>query len=428
MVPVTLGILLTLLALSIPVAAALGVLGLVLSNLYSSLPLSLALGEVAWTASTSFILVAVPFFVLLGEIMLRAGIAERMYTAMMQWVSWLPGGLMHANIAACAMFAATSGSSPATAATVGTVAVGEIKKYEYNTRLFLGTIAAGGTLGILIPPSINLVIYGVLTETSIPNLYLAGFVPGFTLAGLFMITVLVTCIAKPSLGGKRPQTDWAGRIRSLPDLVPPVVIFLIVIGSIYAGVATPTEAAGLGVIGALVLAAARRRLTLSMLRDALEGTIATTAMIMAIIVAALFLNVVLNTIGLTRQVNNVITELGLSPLHTMIVIVAFYLVLGMFMETLSMMLATVPIITPIVVSMGYDPIWFGILIVMLIETAMITPPVGINLFVVHGIYPEGKLHDVMLGAAPFVLTLIVMIGLLIAFPGIALWLPAFLAD
>ena len=428
MVPVTLGILLTLLALSIPVAAALGVLGLVLSNLYSSLPLSLALGEVAWTASTSFILVAVPFFVLLGEIMLRSGIAERMYTAMMQWVSWLPGGLMHANIAACAMFAATSGSSPATAATVGTVAVGEIEKYGYNTRLFLGTIAAGGTLGILIPPSINLVIYGVLTETSIPNLYLAGFVPGFALAGLFMITVLVTCIAKPSLGGRRPKTDWAGRIRSLPDLVPPVVIFLIVIGSIYAGVATPTEAAGLGVIGALVLAAARRRLTVSMLRDALEGTIATTAMIMAIIVAALFLNVVLNTIGLTRQVNNVITELGLSPLHTMIVIVAFYLVLGMFMETLSMMLATVPIITPIVVSLGYDPIWFGILIVMLIETAMITPPVGINLFVVHGIYPKGKLHDVMLGAAPFVLTLIVMIGLLIAFPGIALWLPALLAD
>jgi tripartite ATP-independent transporter DctM subunit len=423
MIFTALAILLGLLALSVPVAAALGVLGLSLSQLYSPLPLSFAMGEVAWSGSTSFILVAVPFFVMLGEIMLRAGIAERMYGAMLQWVSWLPGGLMHSNIGACAMFAATSGSSPATAATIGTVAVGEITKYEYNERLFLGTLAAGGTLGILIPPSINLIIYGVLTETSIPQLYLAGFIPGFVLAGLFMMTVLAACSFRRPWGGKPVQSDWQGRLRGLPDLVPPILLFILVIGSIYAGFATPTESAALGVIGALVLAAWRRRLGLSMLRQVLEGTMTTTAMIMAIVIAALFLNVVFTGVGLTRQVNNLILELGLSPFQTLLIVIGFYLVLGMFMETLSMMLATVPIITPIIVNLGYDPVWFGVLIVLLIETAMITPPVGINLFVVHGIRSGGQLHDVMLGAAPFVLTLVVMIVLLVMFPDIALWLP-----
>ena len=188
MIPTSLAWLLGLLALGIPVAAALGVLALILGAQYSFLPVSLALGEIAWSTSRSFLLVAIPLYVLLGEILLRSGIAERMYTAMMQWLSWLPGGLMHSNVASCSLFAATSGSSVATAATIGTVAVGQIEKYGYNERFFLGTLAAGGTLGILIPPSINMIVYGVLTETSIPQLYLAGFLPGVVLAGLFMLT------------------------------------------------------------------------------------------------------------------------------------------------------------------------------------------------------------------------------------------------
>src|SRR5215510_11877164 len=199
----TLAILIVLLALAVPVAAGLGMIGLALAALYSKLPLSLAVGAMAWATSNNFLLVAIPLFVLLGEVLLRSGMAERMYNALVLWMPWLPGGLMHSNIAACAMFAATSGSSVATAATIGTVAMGEIRKHGYSERLFLGTIAAGGTLGILIPPSINMIVYGVLTDSSIPKLYLAGIFPGLVLAGLFMLTVLVFCIARPALGGRR---------------------------------------------------------------------------------------------------------------------------------------------------------------------------------------------------------------------------------
>jgi tripartite ATP-independent transporter DctM subunit len=416
-------ILIVLLALAVPVAAGLGFLGVALSGIYSTLPLTLAMGEMAWATSNNFLLVAIPFFVLLGEILLRSGMAERMYAALVLWVPWLPGGLMHSNIAACAMFAATSGSSVATAATIGTVAMGEIRKHGYSERLFLGTIAAGGTLGILIPPSINLIVYGALTDSSIPKLYLAGIVPGIALASLFSVTVLIVCLLRPDLGGTRTRTDWRARLRALPDLIPPLVIFLAVIGSIYAGLATATESAALGVIAALGVTAWHRRLTLGMLLHAFEGTMRTTAMIMAILIAAYFLNFVISSIGLTAQVNRLVTGLGLSSTELLLGVIVFYLALGCFMETLSMMVATVPIIAPIMIKAGYDPIWLGILIVMLLETAMITPPVGINLYVVQGLRQRGRIDDVIIGSAPFVVTLIAMIAIISYWPELALWLP-----
>ena len=428
MVWTALGILIVVLALAVPVAAGLGFLGIALSEIYSRLPLTLAIGEVAWATSNNFLLVAIPFFVLLGEILLRSGMAERMYNALVLWVPWLPGGLMHSNIAACAMFAATSGSSVATAATIGTVAMGEIKKHGYSERLFLGTIAAGGTLGILIPPSINMIVYGVLTDSSIPKLYLAGFIPGLVLAGLFSLTVLFICLLRPELGGRRTRTDWKARIRALPDLIPPLVIFLAVIGSIYAGLATATESAALGVIAALGVAAWHRRLSLRMLLQAFEGTMRTNAMIMAILIAAYFLNFVISSIGLTGQVNRLVTGLGLTSTELLLAVIVFYLILGCFMETLSMMVATVPIIAPIMFKAGYDPIWFGILIVILMETAMITPPVGINLYVVQGLRKRGKIDDVIIGAAPFVVAMLVMIAILSYWPSLALWLPRAASD
>ena len=423
MIWVTLAILIGLLALAVPVAAVLGVLGLALSEIYSRLPLSLAMGEMAWATSNNFLLVAIPFFVLLGEILLRSGMAERMYGALVLWMPWLPGGLMHSNVAACAMFAATSGSSVATAATIGTVAMGEIEKRGYSERLFLGTIAAGGTLGILIPPSINMIVYGVLTETSIPKLYLAGIIPGLVLAGMFSLTVLLFCLWRPEWGGKRTVASWDARIKALPDLVPPLVIFLAVIGSIYAGWATATESAALGVLAALGVAAWNRRLTLRALLQAFEGTMRTTAMIMAILVAAYFLNFVITSIGLTTQVNRFITSLGLSPTELLFAVIVFYVILGMFMETLSMMVATVPIIAPIMFQAGYDPIWFGILVILLMETAMITPPVGINLYVVQGLRKRGRIDDVIIGTLPFVVTLVLMMVVLSVFPDLALVLP-----
>src|SRR5436190_1442183 len=342
MVWTALGILIVLLALAVPVAAGLGFLGIALSEIYSRLPLTLAIGEVAWATSNNFLLVAIPFFVLLGEILLRSGMAERMYNALVLWVPWLPGGLMHSNIAACAMFAATSGSSVATAATIGTVAMGEIKKHGYSERLFLGTIAAGGTLGILIPPSINMIVYGVLA--------------------------------------------------------------------------------------ALGVAAWHRRLSLRMLLQAFEGTMRTNAMIMAILIAAYFLNFVISSIGLTAQVNRLVTGMGLTSTELLLAVIVFYLVLGCFMETLSMMVATVPIIAPIMFKAGYDPIWFGILIVILMETAMITPPVGINLYVVQGLRKRGRIDDVIIGAAPFVVAMLVMIAILSYWPNLALWLPRAASD
>lgn len=416
-------LLLVLIGISIPVGAALGVLGLILDPIYSMLPLSRALGELSWSTSNEFLLVAIPLFVLLGEVLLRAGFAERMYGAMSLWLSWLPGGLMHANIGACTLFAATSGSSVATAATVGTVSIPQIKRYGYNEPLFLGSIAAGGTLGILIPPSINLVIYGVLTNSSVPQLYLAGIIPGFALAALFMLIVVIACLIKPSWGGQRIHASWPERIGSLQHLLPPLGIFLMVVGSIYAGLATPTEAAALGVFGALVLAATTGKLSFRMLREALEGTMRSTAMIMLIVVAAGFLNFVMSATGITTAVTESISGLGLSPGWMLLVVVAFYVVLGCFMETLSMMIVTIPVVAPVMTGLGFDPIWFGIVIVVLVETALITPPVGLNLFVVHSLRRGGSMNAVIAGSQPFVLALFLMVALLAIFPDLAMWLP-----
>ena len=367
--------LLILIAAAVPVAAVLGILSLSLDEVFMNGRRSLMMGDFIWEQSKEFILVAIPMFILLGEIMLRAGIALRMYNAVIQWLSWLPGGLMHANIGSSAIFAASSGSSVATAATVGTVAYPEIEKRNYNERLFLGSLAAGGTLGILIPPSINLILYGLLTDSSVPELYLAGIIPGLILSSIFMVMIVVSCLYNKEWGGNPVETTWAARIRCLPDLLPPVLLFCAVVGSIYGGVATPTEAASIGVVVALVIAAANRSLNMAMLRASFEGTMRTTAMIMLIILAAVFLNFILGFMGVTQAILETIRDFGLTPMETMLIIVVFYLFLGMFMETFSMMLTTIPVVFPIIVEMGFDPIWFGIMITVLMETALITPPV-----------------------------------------------------
>jgi TRAP-type C4-dicarboxylate transport system permease large subunit len=400
--------LLLLLAISVPVAAALGILSLVMADIYSPMPLVRAIGESFWQNGREFILIAIPMFVLMGEILLRSGITQRMYDAMARWLSWLPGGLMHSNIGACALFAATSGSSVATAATISTVALPEVERRGYNERLFVGTLAAGGTLGILIPPSINLIVYGLLTDTSVPKLYLAGFLPGLILASLFALTVIIACLMRPAWGGERVFSSWRERFVVLVDLLPPLGIFMVVVGSIYAGFATPTEAASLGVVASLLLAASRR--------------------VMLIILAAIFLNFTLATTGLTRILTDFITGLGLGPYQLLLVIVIFYVVLGCFMETFSMLITTAPLIVPIVAGLDFGladahetKIWFGILLIILLEAALITPPIGVNLYVVQGVRGKGAMMDVIVGSLPFVITMFVMIGLIMAFPGIALW-------
>ena len=423
MIATALGLLFGMLAIGLPIGAVMLLLALVLDGFFSPMPLFLAAGELSWVSSSNYLLVSVPLFILLGEILLRAGIADRLYGAIVQWIGWMPGGLMHANIGASAAFAATSGSSVATAATISVVAKPMISRYGYSERLFYGSVAAGGTLGILIPPSINLILYGWLTNSSVPALYMAGIVPGLSLALLFSLAIVIACVVRPSLGGQKIKTTWQSRLNSLPSLLPPFFIFVVIIGSIYLGIATPTESAALGVLAALVLAGVHRQLTLRMLLEAIDGTMRTTGMIMLIVMAAWFLNFVISAMGLVTAVNAGIVAMGLDPVMLLATIIAIYLILGCFMDPLPMMIVTVPVLTPLVVTAGFDPIWFGIVIVLLCEVALITPPIGMNLFVVQGVRRRGSLGDIMIGVLPFMAALLGMIGLVIIFPQIALWLP-----
>lgn len=416
--------LLAFLALSIPVGIVFFLLGLGVDLFYSPFPLVRGLGQVVWSASNSATLIAIPLFVLLGEILVRGGVAERTYAALDKWFSWLPGGLIHANIGTATMFSATSGSSVATAATVATVAMPQAEKLGYDPRLFSGAIAAGGTLGILIPPSINLIVYGFLTETSIPRLFLAGIVPGVLMALLFMAVTAGLCLVRPALGGPTRRFSWPERIASLVHLVPIALLFIIVIGSIYAGWATPTEAAAVGVAVALAIAAANGGVSASMLQEALLGTVKITSMIMLVIMGAYFLNFTLTSAGLGRQLTELIQSFQLSPLGTLMLIIGLYVVLGFFIETLSLMVATIPIVVPIMSGLGFDKIWFGVLLIILIEMALITPPVGLNLYVVQGARRSGSLSEVIAGSTPYVLVMLAMIALLIMMPGLALYLPS----
>lgn len=415
--------LLSLLTLSIPVGIVLFLLGIGIDQFFSPFPLLRGLGNLVWSSSNSATLIAIPFFVLLGEILVRSGVATRTYAALDKWVSWLPGGLIHANIATATMFSATSGSSVATSATVATVAMPQAERLGYDPRLFSGAIAAGGTLGIMIPPSINLIIYGFLTQSSIPQLFLAGLVPGLLLALAFIVVTALICMVKPNLGGERRSFGTMEKVRALADLIPILVLLAAIVGSIYQGWATPTEAAAVGVAGALLIAAAVRGVGWVMMRDSLIGTVKITAMIMLVVIGASFLNFTLASAGLGGQLRDFLEGMGLGPTGTILVVVAIYLVLGFFIETLSLMVVTIPIIVPLVVAQGYDPIWFGILMIVLIEMALITPPVGLNLYVVQGARKSGRMGEVMVGAVPYVLMMLLMAAALILFPGIALFLP-----
>ena len=416
-------LLLILMAIGIPVAAVLFILAIVLDWWYLPAPLYNALSSQLWDTSTSFILVAIPLFILIGEILLRSGIAGKLYEALDSWLSWLPGGLMHANIGTATFFAATSGSSVATAATIGTIALPQAQRFGYNDALFAGSIAAGGTLGILIPPSINLIIYGFLAQTSIPQLFVAGIIPGVLMAGLFMAVILVLCLFRPEWSGKQRTSTMAARIRNLRHLIPVLILFGFIIGSIYAGWATPTEAAAVGTVIALVLAWIHGGLSWRTLAHALEGTMRTTAMIMLILIVANFLNFILASAGLADKLIGAIAEAELTPMQTILLLVLMYVILGFFIETLSLMIVTIPFVTPLVAELGFDLVWFGILLIVLIEMALITPPVGLNLYVVQGVRERGSLTEVMVGAIPFAFMMLVMVGLLIAFPQLALYLP-----
>lgn len=413
-----------LLLVGFPVAIVMVAMGVVGGMLLYGPVLLESMGPVLWGVQNENVLTAIPLFILLGELLLRSGIADRMYGALALWLGRLPGGLLHTNIGCCSLFAATSGSSVATAATVGTVALPSLTERNYTSSRALGSLAAGGTLGILIPPSVNLLVYGSLANVSVGQLFIAGIVPGIMLTLSFMVFIALQHYWKPDDVTMPPATSRAERIAALKHLIPPAVVFLIVMGSIYLGIATPTESAALAVIVALGFVWREGRLNFAFLDVCFRQTAKTTGMILLIIAAAFTLNVTLALGGITNAMSAWVDGLGLSATALLFALMLFYLILGMFMDVLSMQVLTIPIAVPIIVAAGIDPIWFGIFVVLMSELGMITPPVGMNLYVVQGVRGDkGPFMDVIIGALPYAAIMLLFATLLIFLPQIVMWLP-----
>ncbi len=417
------GIMVGLMLIGMPIGAVMLLVGIVGGMMAYGWAFLNSAASVAWGTMSENGLTAIPLFVLLGEFLLRSGMADRMYTVFAVWLGRLPGGLLHTNIGCCALFAATSGSSVATAATIGTVALPSLRRYGYPMPDALGSLAAGGTLGIMIPPSINFIIYGSMTDTSAGKLFIAGIIPGLALAGLFMLWIFVTALLRK----KKVATidvSRAERIRLLRYLVEPLAVFGTVMGSLYLGIATATESAALGLMVAFLLVIVQGKLSWAVLQTCFLSSARTTGMILLIVVGAFVLNLALSLTGIGEAITKWVTSFGLARWQLLLLLILFYLLLGMFMDTLSMMVATIPLAFPVVTAVGVDPIWFGVFIVLMCELGLITPPVGMNLFVVQGIRPDGgPVADVIKGAIPYAVIMILFALLLIAIPGLATWLP-----
>jgi len=467
------------------VAGALGAIALILMKFFniSNPNLWNIMGNRAWEGSTSFILIAIPLFILMGELVLRSGVADRMYNVLSRWLVFIPGGLIHSNIASCAIFAACAGSSVATAATISRVALPSFRQRGYNERLVIGSLAAGGTLGILIPPSIGLVLYGLIVGESIGRLFLAGFVPGVILAVTFMLMIMIAAKIWPGIAPKEEMVSWQLRFLGLFSLLPIGFLIFAVLGSIYFGFATPTEAAAAGVTGAFFLtlignsgmlvislaagvlrrlpvlpAVARARLDdvqiarpimpgdiqrnidymVRLLKESFLSMARTSAMILLILMAAFTLQFAFASVRISVDMAEWVAAFELSQLQLVLVLVVFYLVLGTFMESYSMMLTTLPILIPVLSDANVDKVWFGIIMVILLEAAQISPPQGMALYVLHGarrdsdkemaeyegvLAQTGTINDVFVGVLPFMVCMFVVIGLVIVFPELATWLP-----
>jgi tripartite ATP-independent transporter DctM subunit len=415
---------LAILMFSVPVAVTLAAAGLVGGLAMIGAPMIQSLGSVVWGVQNENALTAIPLFILLGELLLRTGLADKMYGSLAVWVGRLPGGLMHTNIASCALFSATCGSSVATSATIGTVALPTMRERGYPMGPTLGSLAAGGTLGILIPPSVAMLVYGSITNNSVGKLFIAGVIPGLLLSALFMTWILIDSLRRNGTARAETPIPFSEKLRQSRHLVPPFAIFGVVMGSIYAGVATPTESAALGVLMALVLAALARTLNWKSLNQAFRNTASLTGMIALIIAAAFILNVTLNALDVPQMLSRAVTSIGVTPTSFILMLIVFYIILGMFLEVLSMQVTTIPIVYPIAMALGIDPIWFGVFIVLVSEIALITPPVGMNLYVVQGVRTDGgPIGDVISGIWPYVIMLIAFTLLIWFVPEIVTWLP-----
>jgi tripartite ATP-independent transporter DctM subunit len=415
-----------LFAVGVEISVALGIVGLLGLLWLKGFTVGLgAVGSIAWSNASSFSFIAVPLFIFMSGILLHSGIGKGLYTAVARWVSFLPAGLAVASIFSCAIFAAISGSSVATAATIGMIAIPEMERRGYYRPLTFGSLAAGGTLGILIPPSIPMIIYGVMTETSIGHLYMAGMVPGVILALMFAAFVIGYAMIWPEAAPRAAEDRGSllDKLRSLYEVAPVALLIVVVLGSMYAGIVTPTEAAALGSLVSLLLAAAFRTLTWRALRDAFHATIRTTSMVMLIIIFASMFSHVMALIGAPAALFGFVVSLGLPRWAFFTAVFAFLLVIAYALEELSVMIIILPILFPLVTALGFDPIWFGVIMVVWLEIGLITPPVGLNLFVIQNLMKGTTARDVTFGTTPYVVLMVILVALLFLFPELALWLP-----
>jgi tripartite ATP-independent transporter DctM subunit len=413
-----------LLFFGVPLAFSLGLVGLVAFSLAIGANAAAAMAaQITWDTLSSYTLSVLPLFVLMGNFVNHSGLSRELYDASNAFIGHRRGGLAMATILASGGFAAVCGSSIATAATISTVALPSMRRYGYSPALSTGSIAAGGTLGILIPPSVIMVIYGSMTETSIGHLFIAGIIPGILAVLLYMAAIAIFTAINPDAGPAGPRVAWRERFTALRQVWMVLTLFLIVIGGIYLGVFTPTEAAGIGAAGAFIAALLRRSMTFPELVRILFDSARTSAALMAVLVGALIFSNFVNITGAPEIIVNALKAVDVPPLAVMMLILLFYLVLGCVFDALAMILLTVPIFFPLVIALGFDPVWFGIIVVVVVELSLITPPIGMNLFVIHSVARDIPMTTIYRGILPFILVDIVRLAILVLFPWIILFLP-----
>ncbi|NQW85100.1 MAG: TRAP transporter large permease [Alcaligenaceae bacterium] len=420
--------LLVFMTIGIPVAFSMGITATIMVFLFLNPAMLIQMARMSFVVSTSHLFLVAPLFVLMAGVVSHSDIAERSYLAATKWFNRVPGALPVSTIVACSAFAAISGSSPATAAAIGYASIPEMLRHGYSKRMAVGVVAAGGTLGILIPPSVVMVIYGILTETSIGSLFIAGIVPGLFLAALMITYVILESMREGTAKPLNIRVTWAERFSSLTGIWPVLLLFLIVMGSIYSGLATTTEAAALGALGALLLTIRRPDMRHGGLSKVLLTTAQTTTMLMMLIIFGSFFGFVVSRLGIAHGMIESVTSANLQPWMVLTLYIVVLLILGCLMDPASMMVITLPLAFPVLSKMGYDPVWLGIIVTIAVEIGMITPPVGLNLFVLKGIVPkEVTMTDIMAGSAPFILVMLLGLLVVVLFPQIALWLPQMMA-
>lgn len=420
---VVFGVLFLTLASGIWVGFSLFIVGFVGMTLFSTLPAGHNISSSVWATVEKWEYVALPLFILMGEILYRSGISEKLFKSLVPWLYRLPGGLLLMNIVSCTLFAAVSGSSAATTATVGRITLSEFDKLGYDRSLSMGSLAGAGTLGFLIPPSLIMIVYAILAEVSIGKMFMAGVLPGLLLAGIYSAYIIYRGIKDPEIAPRAQQAySWSERLIALKDLAPVILLILMVLGSIYGGFATPTEAAALGVLGAFGFAVINKQMSLKIIFECLVGAVKTNAMIMLIVVGAGFLSRSMGFLGIPAAITQAVTELNLSPYMLMVLLGCVYIVLGCLLDGFSIVVMTLPIALPMVTAAGFDPIWFGIYLILMVELSQITPPVGFNLFVIQGLTDE-PIMKIARYALPFFFLMVLTTVIVTIFPKIALFLP-----